>query len=259
MLTYDFENVDCSLYEYIYKCIKSDIICGNLKAGEKLPSKRAFATNNGISIITVQNAYEQLIGEGYIYAKPKKGYYVSEIDGILLNGIDEKKKVSFDIDIPLVIRDSKQMTQKMRADALTWIKENTVWAVGMCSPQEIDKMNILHASMEAMRRAIDGLNTKPDFCLIDGNRMPQNVVGRAVVKGDAKSLSIAAASIIAKETRDKIMCDLAQQYPQYGWDKNAGYPTGDHLRAIEKYGINDCYRKTYKPVRERIQNETAHD
>ena len=100
MLTYDFENVDCSLYEYIYKCIKSDIICGNLKAGEKLPSKRAFATNNGISIITVQNAYEQLIGEGYIYAKPKKGYYVSEIDGILLNGIDEKKKVSFDIDIP---------------------------------------------------------------------------------------------------------------------------------------------------------------
>ncbi|MCQ2581601.1 MAG: ribonuclease HII [Alphaproteobacteria bacterium] len=166
---------------------------------------------------------------------------------------------SFDIDIPVVIRDSKQMTQKMRAEAVRWIKENTVWAVGMCSPQEIDAMNILHASMEAMRRAIDGLSTKPDFCLIDGNRMPQNVIGRAVVKGDAKSLSIAAASIIAKETRDKIMCDLAQQYPQYGWDKNAGYPTGDHLRAIEKYGINDCYRKTYKPVRERIQNETAHD
>ena len=87
--------------------------------------------------------------------------------------------------------------------------------------------------------------------------MPPDLNGMAVVKGDAKSLSIAAASIIAKETRDKIMRDLAAQYPMYAWDKNAGYPTPEHLRAIEKYGINQHYRKSFKPIKERIENETA--
>ncbi|MBQ0013159.1 MAG: ribonuclease HII [Proteobacteria bacterium] len=164
-----------------------------------------------------------------------------------------------DIEIPVVIRDSKQMTAKSRAESLRWIKDNTIWAVGMCTPAEIDEMNILHASMEAMCRAISLLSQKPDFCLIDGNRMPPGVIGIPVVKGDAKSISIAAASIIAKETRDKIMRDLAMQYPQYEWDKNAGYPTPQHLQAIDKYGINDLYRKTFKPVKERIKNETAHD
>ena len=81
----------------------------------------------------------------------------------------------------------------------------------------------------------------------------------AVVKGDAKSLSIAAASIIAKETRDRIMSDLALRWPQYGWDKNSGYPTPSHLQAIEKYGINECYRKSFGPIKERIKNETSHD
>ncbi|MFQ6739199.1 MAG: ribonuclease HII, partial [Alphaproteobacteria bacterium] len=136
---------------------------------------------------------------------------------------------------------------------------NTVWAVGMCSPSEIDEMNILHASMMAMRRAVDALSIKPEFCLVDGNRMPIGLVGAPIVKGDSKSLSIAAASIIAKETRDEIMRTLAEQYPQYGWDKNAGYPTSQHLQAIDKYGINVHYRKTFGPVKERIKNETAHD
>lgn len=166
---------------------------------------------------------------------------------------------SFDIDIPVVIRDSKQMTQKSRSESLRWIQENAIWAVGMCSASEIDELNILHASMLAMKRAVLQLKLQPEFCLIDGNRMPNGVVGMPIVKGDAKSISIAAASIIAKETRDKIMKDLALQYPQYGWNKNAGYPTPEHLRAIEKYGINEYYRKTYKPVKERIQNGTAHD
>ena len=85
--------------------------------------------------------------------------------------------------------------------------------------------------------------------------MPKNLVGKPVVKGDAKSLSIAAASIIAKETRDSIMRDLAQQFPQYDWDKNAGYPTKSHLQAIEKYGINQHYRKSFGPIKERIKNE----
>ncbi|MBQ8293966.1 MAG: ribonuclease HII [Alphaproteobacteria bacterium] len=164
-----------------------------------------------------------------------------------------------DIEIPVVIRDSKQMTAHQRALACAWIKQNTIWAVAECSPAEIDEFNILWASMLAMERAVANLEHGVDFCLVDGNRVPQKMVGRAVVRGDAKSLSIAAASIIAKETRDAIMRELATQYPQYGWDKNAGYPTKSHLQAIEKYGINSHYRKSFGPIKERIKNETSHD
>ncbi len=160
-----------------------------------------------------------------------------------------------DVEIPVVIRDSKQMTSRMRADAYNWIIDNTIWSVAMCSPAEIDEMNILWASMCAMKRAIDGLKLKPQFCLIDGNRLPHDVCGAALVKGDTKSISVAAASIIAKETRDKIMQQLACEFPQYGWDKNAGYPTKSHLQAIEKYGINQHYRKSFGPVKERIEYE----
>ena len=165
-----------------------------------------------------------------------------------------------DIEIPVVIRDSKQMTAKQRAAAVQWIQENTIWAVGQCSPSEIDELNILWASMRAMERAVAalGLDDAP-FCLVDGNRVPSALSGMAVVKGDAKSLSIAAASIIAKETRDAIMRGLAAQYHEYGWDKNAGYPTPSHLQAIEKYGINDYYRKSFGPIKERIKNETSND
>ncbi len=166
----------------------------------------------------------------------------------------------WDIEIPVVIRDSKQMTAHMRAAAYDWIVHNTIWAIGMCSAAEIDELNILHASMLAMQRAVQNLGCVPQFCLVDGNRLPMDLHGAPVVRGDAKSLSIAAASIIAKETRDKIMHDLAAQFPMYAWDKNAGYPTPEHLRAIEKYGINEHYRKTYKPVKERInKNEITHD
>ena len=166
---------------------------------------------------------------------------------------------SFDIDIPVVIRDSKQMTAHQRASAYDWIVNNTTWAVGQCSPAEIDELNILWASMRAMERAVTNLEQKPEFCLIDGNRVPTSLNGMAVVKGDAKSLSVAAASIVAKETRDKIMHDLAIKFPMYDWDKNAGYPTQSHLHAIEKYGINEYYRKSFGPVKERIKNETSHD
>ena len=153
------------------------------------------------------------------------------------------------IEIPVVIRDSKQMTASQRDAAYDWITANTIWAVGMCGPAEIDELNILWASMRAMERAVDNLALQPNFCLIDGNRVPKNLNGRAVVKGDAKSLSIAAASIVAKVTRDRLMHELAQKYPEYGWEKNAGYPTPEHLRAIEKYGINEHYRKSFGPVK----------
>ena len=94
--------------------------------------------------------------------------------------------------------------------------------------------------------------------LVDGNRVPAGITGRAVVHGDAKSLSIAAASIVAKETRDDIMRNLAAQYPMYGWDKNAGYPTAAHLAAIEKYGINEHFRRSFGPIKERIKDEIKH-
>lgn len=163
------------------------------------------------------------------------------------------------IDIPVVIRDSKQMTKRQRADAFNWIINNTIWAVAECSPSEIDDINILWASMLAMRRAVAKLSAQPQYCLVDGNRVPDAIFGQSVVKGDAKSLSIAAASIIAKETRDKIMADLSKQFPQYGWDKNAGYPTKSHLQAIEKYGINQHYRKSFGPVKERIKDENSNN
>lgn len=157
-----------------------------------------------------------------------------------------------DIEIPVVIRDSKKMSAAQRATAYDWITKNTIWATGQCSPAEIDELNILWASMRAMERAVANLGQTPELCLIDGNRVPAAVRGRAVIKGDAKSLSIAAASIIAKETRDKIMQDLSVWFPEYGWNKNAGYPTAEHLSAIEKYGVTEHHRRTFGPVKKAL-------
>jgi len=163
------------------------------------------------------------------------------------------KKYDFD-DMP-IISDSKQMSKKQRNIAYDWLTNNPniIWAVAQCSAQEIDEMNILQASLTAMKRAVCALGLDVEYCLVDGNKMPKDLDGEPVVKGDAKSLSIAAASIIAKVTRDRIMTELSQKYPQYEWEKNAGYPTQQHLQAIDKYGINEHYRKTYRPVKERIE------
>lgn len=157
----------------------------------------------------------------------------------------------YDFDDMPMISDSKQMSEKQREAAFEWITNNPdiIWATGQCSAAEIDELNILWASMLAMERAVAGLSKQPEYCLIDGNRVPKNLNGLAVVKGDAKSLSVAAASVIAKVTRDKIMRELSEKYPEYLWNKNAGYPTPEHLRAIEKYGVNEHYRKTFGPVK----------
>jgi ribonuclease HII len=162
-------------------------------------------------------------------------------------------KYDFD-DMPL-ISDSKQMSEKQRDIAFDWITNNPniIWAIGQCSATEIDELNILWAAMRAMERAVSNLSVNPEHCLIDGNRVPKNLNGMAVVKGDAKSLSIAAASIIAKVSRDRLMHDLAKQFPQYAWDKNAGYPTQEHLHAIKKYGVNEHYRKTFGPVKKILE------
>lgn len=149
----------------------------------------------------------------------------------------------------IVITDSKKMTRIQRETAYYWIVKNTIWSIGLCSAKEIDDINILQASMLAMRRAVDALVQKPDITLVDGNKTPDGLNARAVVKGDSKSLSIAAASIVAKVTRDRIMMELAEDFPEYGWDKNAGYPTKSHIAAMQEYGITKHHRRTYGPVR----------
>ncbi len=163
----------------------------------------------------------------------------------------------FNIDIPIKIDDSKKMSDSARMAAEIWIKENTIWAIAHADVSEIDELNILWASMLAMERAINLLSKKPEYCLIDGNRLPKNldVKSESVVRGDSKSLSIAAASILAKQARDEIMKDLSKQFPEYGWDKNAGYGTKQHMAALDKFGVNIHHRKTYKPIKERIKDE----
>jgi ribonuclease HII len=158
--------------------------------------------------------------------------------------------ISVTTEIPCIINDSKKLSQNKRQIAYDWIMQNCIVGIGMCEPAEIDELNILWASMERMNRAIKNLRVVPEFVLVDGNRLPNGIIGRAVIGGDAKSISIAAASIIAKETRDKIMRELATEFPQYGWDKNSGYPTAAHLRAIKEYGINEHYRKSFGPIKE---------
>lgn len=152
--------------------------------------------------------------------------------------------------IPEGLNDSKALSHKRRAALEIEIKASALWCVAHASVEEIDALNILQASHLAMCRAIAGLSRIPDFVLVDGNRLPKDLLipAQALVKGDAKSVSISAASILAKEARDRLMVDLAQQYPGYGWEKNAGYPTKDHLDALQKLGVTPAHRRSFRPV-----------
>jgi ribonuclease HII len=147
-----------------------------------------------------------------------------------------------------LLNDSKQMKRKER-DQLREIieKEAVAWAVEAVSEQEIDQMNILWASVTGMQRAVQKLAVRPDFLLVDGNRFRpfDNYPYQCVVKGDATYASIAAASVLAKTWRDEYMEKLAQEYPEYGWAKNMGYPTKDHIEAIRKYGFTPLHRKSF--------------
>lgn len=149
------------------------------------------------------------------------------------------------------LNDSKKLSEKKRLALLPEIKEKALaWAVGRCSPQEIDELNILQATMVAMQRAIAGLNVQPDLVLIDGNRCPELPMdAQAVVKGDLRVAEISAASIIAKVVRDTEMEELDKQYPQFGFAKHKGYPTKAHFNAIEQHGVIDEHRKSFKPVK----------
>ena len=152
--------------------------------------------------------------------------------------------------IPDGINDSKKLSERRRDNLFTQIMERAQVGVGQASPAEIDDLNILRASHLAMRRAIEALPVTPDHVLIDGNLVPRDltVSAEALIKGDSRSLSIGAASIIAKVVRDRIMVDLAQQHPGYGWHKNAGYPTKDHLAALKNLGVTPHHRRSFKPV-----------
>ena len=146
------------------------------------------------------------------------------------------------------LNDSKQLTERQRYALREVIeREALAWAVGVVGPQEIDEINILNASILAMHRAIDGLTTRPQHLLVDGNRFKpyRDVPHTTVVKGDGKYLSIAAASILAKTYRDDYMLRLHGEYPQYGWDRNKGYPTRAHREAIARCGTTPYHRMTF--------------
>ena len=159
--------------------------------------------------------------------------------------------------IPQGLADSKTLTAARRQALFGAIMDCAQVSVAHASVQEIDEMNILRASHLAMVRALSGLPRAPDHALIDGNLIPKGLAlpATAIVKGDAKSLSIAAASIIAKVTRDALMVDLAQQFPQYGWDQNAGYPTPAHLNALHIHGVTPWHRRSFKPVHNILYQE----
>ncbi|TCO73280.1 ribonuclease HII [Rhodovulum euryhalinum] len=152
--------------------------------------------------------------------------------------------------IPPGLNDSKRLTPARRAALAETLMDCAQVSVGHASVQEIDTMNILRASHLAMCRAIAGLPRSPDLALVDGNLLPRDLPcpGRVVVKGDARCLSIAAASIVAKVTRDAIMVELAQHFPGYGWERNAGYGTRAHLDALRDIGVSPHHRRSFAPV-----------
>lgn len=148
-----------------------------------------------------------------------------------------------------LLNDSKQLTERQRYQLREVIEREAVaWAVAECSPQEIDKLNILRCSILAMQRALDQLQVRPQHIIIDGNRWTpyHDVPAHTVVKGDATYMSIAAASVLAKTYRDDRMRQLALEYPQYGWDHNVGYPAKDHREALRQFGPTPHHRMTFR-------------
>ncbi|WP_354624140.1 ribonuclease HII [Psychromonas sp. MME2] len=159
--------------------------------------------------------------------------------------------VILDVNNPITgLTDSKKLSEKKLALLFDQIQEKALSiSIGRATPSEIDQLNILHATMLAMQRAVDNLTIEPEFVFIDGNRCPQLTMPcEAVVKGDLRVAEISAASIIAKVTRDREMVELDRRYPQYGFAKHKGYPTKAHFQALQTYGVIAEYRKSFKPV-----------
>ena len=159
---------------------------------------------------------------------------------VILNRKINKKK----------LKDSKKLSKVKREILEKYIKKNSFWSIGSASIIEIEKLNILNASLLAMKRAIKKLKKKPRLVLIDGNKIPKlnNYKIKNIIKGDQKVPEISAASIIAKVSRDRLITKMSKKYKNYSWDKNAGYGTSEHLKAIKKFGITKHHRKTFRPI-----------
>ena len=158
---------------------------------------------------------------------------------IFKNNIDKKK-----------IKDSKQLSKDKRNSLEKYIKKNSIWSIGSASLKEIENLNILNASLLAMKRSIKKLKLKPSITFIDGNKLPDmnDYKLKSVIKGDQKISEISAASIIAKVARDRIITKMSKKFKKYAWDKNAGYGTKKHIKAIKKFGITKHHRKTFGPT-----------
>ena len=155
------------------------------------------------------------------------------------------------------VNDSKKLTLKKRETLFVEIREHCAFGIGAASPEEIDTLNIHHATLLAMKRAfmgmLDGFEIRPDLALVDGKFTPALPCNAEAIKqGDGRSLSIAAASILAKVTRDRAMNDLHREHPAYGWDHNAGYGTAEHLEALKTHGVTPYHRQSFAPVREAL-------
>lgn len=161
--------------------------------------------------------------------------------------------------IPDGLDDSKKVPLARRLALFEILHQVADVSIGWASVAEIDKMNIRAASLLAMRRAVEGLPQMPGHALIDGNTVPDGLPcpATALIKGDARSLSIAAASIVAKVARDRVMVALAQQHPGYGWDRNMGYPTAEHLDALRRLGVTPVHRRSFSPVHNILYQEKS--
>jgi len=192
--------------------------------------------------------------------------FIPAYKGDLLAGVDEVGRgplawdvvtaaVILDPDNPIEgLNDSKKLTEKRREQLFDEIcLKAKSWCIARASVEEIDRLNILQASLLAMKRAVDGLSITPEYVLVDGNKLPQwHYASEPVVKGDSRVAAISAASILAKVTRDREMCDLDRQYPGYGFADHKGYPTKVHMEALERLGVTSVHRVSYAPVKARM-------
>lgn len=193
--------------------------------------------------------------------------FICNYTGDLLAGVDEVGRgplvgpvvaaaVILDPNNPIEgLADSKKLSEKKREALYDEIHDKAIaCSISRASVEEIDQINILHASMLAMKRAVESLLVKPEYVLVDGNRCPQlDIPHEAVVKGDARVASIAAASIIAKVSRDREMKELDKEFPEYGFAQHKGYPTKAHFEVLQRLGVNAYYRRSFKPVRELLE------
>lgn len=155
------------------------------------------------------------------------------------------------------LADSKVLSESKRDGLYILIKESALsWSIAKASVEEIDRLNILQATLLAMQRAVEGLSIQPDEVLVDGNRLPKlSMPAQAIVKGDSKVQAISAASILAKVERDKLMVDYHQQYPDFAFHEHKGYGTKQHLAEIERFGFLDVHRRTFNPVKSMLQGK----